>query len=498
MFEGRAEWFRHETQIHRREWCCNVIGHSAFQDKERFREHIEEHHQELTSSRQLSSVFDFFERAMESTLASCSLCFAEGSSNLSAKRLEKHLARHMEALALFALPRDNNAGDGKSAGSDVAAGAFSTTDSDSSSRSNGKATDIEEISEIDLRQKARFDSVIQDFCTISAIKLPLEHSFDVSQTDEHVKRSSDTRVSIDWLERVAHDMRVDGTYKTTYDDFMRNKENGVEASELILRIYSGILGDSPDTSSYNVVKQQDKYKEVLSFVTRLYEHRPLAAEAQNSEVYPETTLIASSRRLQNVRLAALLRDLSNDLQAALKQDEEATTSDPSWYCVKPKVPVADNTMSLLRRALKAAKGLASTLPRSAFSTLPRNELSNLFQTLSTNLKKLISLLDDTEIDQSIAHRIEQTCWSKEDKIMEMTIVLLTKDRLNAVMAGSFVSTVNELNAGVWDMLSLLRGPTSIDEDARGDAESSVEISQVLRAIAEHVVSLLFTGRASNY
>ena len=431
---------------------------------------------------------------MESTSASCSLCFAEGSNNLSAKRLEKHLARHMEALALFALPRDNNAADGKSAGSDVAAGAFSTTESDSSSRSNGKGTDIEEISEIDLRQKARFDSVIQDFCTISAMNLPLKQSFDVSQTDDHAKWSTDTRVSTDWLERVAHEMRVDGTYKTTYDDFIRNKENGVEASELILRIYSGVLGDSPDTSSYDVGKQQDKYKKVLNFITRLYEHRPLAAEAQNSEVYPETTLTASSR-LQNVRLAALLRDLSNDLQAALKQDEEATTSDPSWYCVKPKVPVADNTMSLLRYALKAAEGLASAFPHYQ-STLPSNELSNMFHTLSTEFKKLISLLDGTEIDQSITHRIEQTCWSKEREIVRMMTILRIEDRLyDADTKLLLVNTANELIVWVWDMLSLLRGPTSIDEVAHGDAELSDEISQVLRAIAEHMVSLLFTGRA---
>ena len=316
-------------------------------------------------------------------------------------------------------------------------------------------------------------------------------------------------MSVDWLGRVAHNMRVDGTYKTTYDDFMRNKENGVEVSELILRIHSRVLGDLPDISSYNVGKQQDKYKEVLSFVTRLYEHRPLAAEAQNSEVYPETTLIASSRRLQNVRLAALLRDLSNDLQAALKQDEEALTSDPSWYCVKPKVPVADNAMSLLRRALEVAKELASNLPHHqpelsgesdllSSRTLPSIETSKLFQTLLTNLEKLIPLLDDTETNQSIAHRIEQTCWSKEDQIVEMTRVLLTKESLyNPDIDWSLVNTVNELNAGVWDMLSLLRSPTSIDEDACRDAESSVEISQVLRAIAEHIVSLLFTGRASD-
>ena len=181
MFEGRAEWFRHEKQIHRREWCCNATGHSAFQDKEGFRNHIEEHHQELISSTQLASILDLFERAMESTLASCPLCFAEGSSNLSAKRLEKHLARHMEALALFALPRNDNAGDADFAGSDVAARALSTTDSNSSSRSITKATNIdiaghgvdtmEEISDIYLQRKARFDSVIQEFCTMSAMKL---------------------------------------------------------------------------------------------------------------------------------------------------------------------------------------------------------------------------------------------------------------------------------------------------------------------------------------
>ena len=185
---------------------------------------------------------------MESTLASCPLCFAEGSSNLSAKRLEKHLARHMEALALFALPRNNNAGDGDFAGSDVAARALSTTDSDSSSRSITKASNIdiaghgvgtmEEISDIFLQQKARFDSVIQEFC---AINLPVETAYPTMD-------SSDTQVSIDWLERVAQVMISDGTYKTTYDDFMRNKTNGVEASELILSIYSELTGDSLNAS----------------------------------------------------------------------------------------------------------------------------------------------------------------------------------------------------------------------------------------------------------
>ena len=484
MFEARSEWFRHEKQIHRREWCCNATGHSAFQDKEGFRKHIEEHHEELTSSTQLSSILDLFERAMESTLASCPLCFAEGSNDLSAKRLEKHLARHMEALALFALPRNNNAGDGDFAGSDVAAGALSTTDSDSSSSSITKATNIdiaghgidtiEEISDIYLQQKARFDSVIQEFCTMSAIKLPVE-------TDYHTKQSSDTQVSLDWLERVAQSMTFDGIYKTTYDDFMRNKTNGVEASELILRIYSEQLGDSPNASFYDVEKQQDKYNEVLHLVATLYEVRP------RDDAHA-------------TRLVALLKDLSNDLQAALQQEEGATTNDQSWYYVKPNVPIAATTMSLLCRTLEATNQWTlyiRSLPpliisESRQDSGPRsNEVSDLFQTLSINLEKLVSLLDDTEIDQSIAHRIERTCWSKEDKFVDLTSILRIEDHLrDAAMVESLVSTVNELNAGVRDMLSLLGGYTSIDEDAHGDNEPYDEISHILRAIAEHIVSLL--------
>lgn len=128
-----------------------------------------------------------------------------------------------------------------------------------------------------------------------------------------------------------------------------------------------------------------------------------------------------------------------------------------------------------------------------------DENSNLFQSLPTDLEKLISLLDDAEIDQSIAHRIEQTCWSKEDKIVELMTVLRIEDRIQDMeMVESLVSTVNKLNAGVRDMLFMLRGYTTIDEDARWYDEPVDEISPILRAIAKYIVSLCFTGRVSDY
>ena len=200
-----------------------------------------------------------------------------------------------------------------------------------------------------------------------------------------------------------------------------------------------------------------------------------------------------------------MKDLSNDLQAALQHEEGATTSDSSWYYVRPKVPIADNTMSLLRVALEAAKKLTRSLPPPPYSEIRpysrsgRKDVPNLFQTLSTNLERLVSLFDDTEIDQSIAHRIEQTCWSKEGKILEMMTILRIEGRLrDEAMTGSLLSIVNELSAGVWDMLSLLRGYTSIDEHAGGYDGPYDGISPVLRALAELIVGLLFTGRASDY
>ena len=61
----------------------------------------------------------------------------------------------------------------------------------------------------------------------------------------------------------------------------------------------------------------------------------------------------------NVRLAALFRDLKHDLQAALKQGEEAMKRNLDWYYIRSKVPTTDNAISLVQRALRAAKNLTS-------------------------------------------------------------------------------------------------------------------------------------------
>ena len=157
-----------------------------------------------------------------------------------------------------------------------------------------------------------------------------------------------------------------------------------------------------------------------------------------------------------MRLTASLRDLSNDLQAALKQDEEATMSNLARYFVKPNVPTAQNTMSLLRRALRAAKQLTSCLllvTRELPTDFRRKyarwrAVGRLSRELSEDLAKLVSLLNDTEKDQGIARPIEQSGWSNKDEIEGVTTTSLIEAGLRDLRNGSIISTLDELNAGV--------------------------------------------------
>ena len=107
MFERRSQWFNHELQMHRREWCCNEDQHEAFQDKDLFLEHLKHAHSELNLPTALEGIISLFERPLSISSTPCPFCKNDETKGLSMKNLEKHLAGHMEMLALFALPRSN-------------------------------------------------------------------------------------------------------------------------------------------------------------------------------------------------------------------------------------------------------------------------------------------------------------------------------------------------------------------------------------------------------
>ena len=105
MFERRRDWFGHELQVHRVEWCCNTPGHQSYSTRDEFRIHLDRH-DEIYDDDQLGLMIDMFKRpAMQSTFA-CPICKDDRYRSLGVDRFEEHLGRHLELISTFALPSD--------------------------------------------------------------------------------------------------------------------------------------------------------------------------------------------------------------------------------------------------------------------------------------------------------------------------------------------------------------------------------------------------------
>lgn len=126
MFRSRNEWFAHEIQAHRREWSCPQCETPAFSTTESFENHLSQAHQIYLGGSQLEALVLQSEEPVDKIAASaCHLC-DEWETDLldekhisrrlflndgrevepygTLKQFRRHLGRHMEQLALFALP----------------------------------------------------------------------------------------------------------------------------------------------------------------------------------------------------------------------------------------------------------------------------------------------------------------------------------------------------------------------------------------------------------
>lgn len=102
LFNTRHDWYDHEVEFHRREWFCSSCI-EAFPTKARLREHLRHSHSDIFTETQptaIDRVVDRCERAIDS-VQPCPLCVGK----YTPQKLQSHLARHMQQLALFALPR---------------------------------------------------------------------------------------------------------------------------------------------------------------------------------------------------------------------------------------------------------------------------------------------------------------------------------------------------------------------------------------------------------
>lgn len=157
MFADRESWFRHEVDTHRIEWFCSFCSHSIYNSRADLESHMQAKHGDRFRDDQLSALLDASKRASDGIAAnSCPFCFKYGEKQKSMnahlntdelfidvkdfRHFYRHVGKHMEQLALFALPmivgmqeEDFESAEAHSgAGTDSRSTRFDFTDSSSS------------------------------------------------------------------------------------------------------------------------------------------------------------------------------------------------------------------------------------------------------------------------------------------------------------------------------------------------------------------------------
>jgi hypothetical protein len=114
LFSSRHEWFDHELVTHRKFWGCDNCNKS-FETVQAFTKHLDIClHGALLTGTRLKSIIVRCEKSFQTIPPSnCPLCNdwsmmlrkSNPGSVVALEEFEKHLGRHLEKLALFALPR---------------------------------------------------------------------------------------------------------------------------------------------------------------------------------------------------------------------------------------------------------------------------------------------------------------------------------------------------------------------------------------------------------
>lgn len=101
LYDSYTEWSEHERQFHRREWICNLCSFT-FKSEALFRNHLRDAHAGVLPEDQHQAMVKLSERSTSSA-QQCPLCTKLPISNPI--RFQQHLARHLQQLSLFVLPR---------------------------------------------------------------------------------------------------------------------------------------------------------------------------------------------------------------------------------------------------------------------------------------------------------------------------------------------------------------------------------------------------------
>lgn len=83
------------------QWFCNTDNHPIYELESSFLSHMKIEHNVDLDNTESDMLKDMFRRPSHSVKGTCNLCMRES------KKLKSHIARHLQQLALFALPPVN-------------------------------------------------------------------------------------------------------------------------------------------------------------------------------------------------------------------------------------------------------------------------------------------------------------------------------------------------------------------------------------------------------
>jgi hypothetical protein len=121
MFSSRGEWFDHEMDVHRFEWTCHFCAGVTCLSEQDFIQHLQTHKQNRGADETQAILQASRSRSSQFSAADCPLCddwesklltqnryhTGSGTAYVTLKQFRRHLADHLEQLALFAIPRDD-------------------------------------------------------------------------------------------------------------------------------------------------------------------------------------------------------------------------------------------------------------------------------------------------------------------------------------------------------------------------------------------------------
>ncbi|KAI5804073.1 hypothetical protein DFH27DRAFT_524520 [Peziza echinospora] len=102
LYGSRREWFEHELAFHRREWHCRQCNFETSRENEMVK-HMEKKHSDVYKDYVAATILKRCERPIRLP-QECGIC----KKILPSNQIRKHLAKHMQQLALFVLPKQEH------------------------------------------------------------------------------------------------------------------------------------------------------------------------------------------------------------------------------------------------------------------------------------------------------------------------------------------------------------------------------------------------------